>query len=73
MQVIDFNDYANDLHLSEWASFIRLEAVDLEAAALRHEDGDARFPRGAVTQSIEHLESLIEAMKRTLNKGAPQA
>ena len=62
--VISFDDHTNDLHLSQWAWFLKSQAEDLEKLAFAHEDHlNAGYRRQAL-QHLSQMESLIGAARR---------
>jgi len=72
-KIIDFNEHANDLHLSEWCGLIKLTVADLEAAALKHETAPDSGSQLHVLELIEQVKSLLGAAQRTVRKGSKPA
>lgn len=68
-KVFNFDDYAADLHLSEWSDFIALEVEELEEAVRAHDEEQTDATKAHVLDLIANTEALLRAARRTLNKG----
>jgi hypothetical protein len=69
-KVVNFADYTGDMPLGEWAQFLKDQADDLIILASGHEAAPTILTKQAASDSLDRIEGLLSAARRSLNQEA---